>query len=428
MKLFFMTGAVMKEKRSNIAVVGGGIIGINCAYELLSLGFDVTVFDKIGVGEGCSKGNAGHFATEQVFPLADMNLLLQLPRLLLTPNSPVSFPPRYLLKVLPWLLTFIANMKPSKKRAHTKALKALNEKSIASYQLLLASINASHLITCNGSLLVFEHTPAKQVAAIAQHYAEHGVSLKILNKEQCHDLEPNLSARINQAIFFTDVAHTIDPYLLCKAIAEACIDRGGTFLNTDISSIQTNADSVTLHAENTHHQFDKVIIATGAWSKQLLSPLGYKVPLEAERGYHYQLGNRVTLNRPVACAERKFIITPMVKGLRCAGVVEFSGLGTSGNVQRAAALLEQAKQILTRVPNKLSGEQVDHMWEGVRPSLPDSLPVICQAPKHQNLFFAFGHQHLGLTQGAITGKLIGQLVTGQSTEIDTSPYCISRFN
>lgn len=174
--------------------------------------------------------------------------------------------------------------------------------------------------------------------------------------------------------------------------------------------------------------FDQLVIATGAWSKPLLGSIGYKLPIEAERGYHYQLGQGVHLNRPVASAERKFIITPMSDGLRLAGTVEFSGLNAKPNYRRAMALFNHAKYLLKQMPNELPGDQELYQWQGARPSLPDSLPVIGKAPKHDNIYLALGHQHLGLTQGTITAKLIHQCITKQETDIDISPFAISRFN
>ncbi len=418
----------MNNANRKVAIIGAGIIGTNCAFELQQLGFDVTLFDRSGIGEGCSKGNAGHFATEQVFPIAEVDLLTQLPKMLLDPQGPISLRFSYIIKMLPWCLSFINQMRSGKRLANINALKALNEHAISHYQNLLKKINAEHLITCNGSLLVFEKTSLSEIERIANQYKAEGIALSILDKAQCQAIEPNLSENIMFAIHFTDVAHTIDPYLLCKTIADYVIERGGQFISAKVTRIEVDQHFATVHASNNSYQFDQVVLATGAWAKELIEPLGYKVPIEAERGYHYQLGNNVQLNRPVASAERKFIITPMAKGLRCAGTVEFSGLYSDANPRRSYLLGQQAKHLLAINPEQLSGDQSLHQWHGPRPSFPDSLPVIGKAYLHDNLFFALGHQHLGLTLGAITGKLIGQAMTGKTTDINLSPFCLSRFN
>ena len=179
-------------------------------------------------------------------------------------------------------------------------------------------------------------------------------------------------------------------------------------------------------AGNTSLAFDKAVIAAGAWSKRLLTPLGYKLPLDTERGYHLMLQNHPTMSRPVASFERKMIMTPMAGGLRLAGTVEFAGLYAKSNMQRALMLGSHAENLLQDLHcGDVSEKQC---WMGMRPSLPDSLPVIGQAPRHQHIYLALGHQHLGLTQAAITGNLIAQIIQQQPTSIDVAPFCISRFN
>ena len=209
---------------------------------------------------------------------------------------------------------------------------------------------------------------------------------------------------------------------------------GMTFNQTSVESIQQTKQGVVIRTELADLKFDTCVVATGAWSKSLLKSLGYSLPIEAERGYSLSCAmashESSMLSRPVASAERKFIITPMDKVLRLSGTVEYAGLTTAANYQRASMLLKNAKYILARLPEQSSSDnaEVNEPWVGCRPSLPDSLPVICQAPQHDNIFLALGHQHLGLTQGAITGKLISQLISGEETDIDVSPFCISRFN
>ncbi len=427
------------SQTKNVAVIGAGIVGVNCALALQMQGYQVTLFDKEAIGAGCSKGNAGHFATEQVFPLAEPSLLMQLPKMLLDPLGPVSLSPKHFIKVLPWFMQFFNNMRAEKRANNSTALKALNKQAIEYYKPLLKSANAQHLLVSNGSLLVFEKTAFKRVVAMSEHYQQAGVAVKLLNRKQTLSLEPNLNDNINHALFFTDVGHTTDPLALCMALADFAKSLGMDFKQLPIDNIEQVESGVVINKRNENHFFDHCVVATGAYSKKLLKGLGYHLPIEAERGYSLSLSvannEQALLSRPVASAERKFIITPMENMLRLSGTVEYAGLHTKANNKRADMLLKNAEFVLNKLPeqtysmgescaNKINGER----WMGCRPSLPDSLPVICQAPQHKNIFFALGHQHLGLTQGAITGKLIGQLVSGQETDIDVTPFCISRFN
>ena len=421
-----------------IAVVGAGIVGVNCALALQMAGYQVTLIDKEGVGEGCSKGNAGHFATEQVFPLADPALLLQLPKMLCDPLGPVALSPMHFIKAIPWFMQFFNNMRKTKRTDNSAALKVLNNQAIEYYKPLLKAANAEHLLTTNGSLLVFEKTNYKQVEAIYKHYKEAGIAVDILDRIQVLALEPNLHPNIKHALYFTEVAHTADPLAICVVLAEYAKQLGMKFEQVCVETIEQTASGAVINKMTNKLEFDACVVATGAWSKNLLKQLGYNLPIEAERGYSLSLSlaenESNLLSRPVASAERKFIITPMDKVLRLSGTVEYAGLEAQANNKRADMLLKNAEFVLDKLPqqtvmnNKNHNENNRERWMGCRPSLPDSLPVICQAPQHQNIFFALGHQHLGLTQGAITGKLISQLVSEQKPDIDLTPFCISRFN
>ena len=422
-----------------VAVVGAGIVGINCALALQMQGYQVTLIDKEDIGAGCSKGNAGHFATEQVFPLAEPGLLPQLPKMLLDPLGPVALSPKHFVKAIPWFLQFFNNMRTSKRAKNTQALQSLNKQAIEYYKPLLEAANAEHLLVCNGSLLVFENTNYKAVVAIHEHYQQAGIAVQLLNKEQAFALEPNLNTNTSYALYFTEVAHTGDPLAICIALADYAKDLGMEFKQLTVKNIEESRTGAVVIGEmdNGDYEtayFDRCVVATGAYSKTLLKTLGYQLPIEAERGYSLSISlaenEAPLLSRPVASAERKFIITPMNNKLRLSGTVEYAGLSAKANNKRADMLLKNADFVLKELPEKAvsSNESDRERWMGCRPSLPDSLPVICQAPQHPNIFFALGHQHLGLTQGAITGKLISQLISGQTPDIDLTPFCISRFN
>jgi len=424
-------------KKKSVGVIGAGIIGINCAIELQALGYSVTIIDKDGIGEGCSKKNAGHFATEQVFPLADPKVLFQIPKMLLDPLGPMALSPKYFPKAFPWFLRFIFNMRKKTFLKNSDALKMINNCAIDYYLPLLEKANAEHLLTKLGSLLVFEQTPFKRVQQEFEHYRNAGVPVELLKQDELRSLEPNLSTNVTYGLYFTDVAHTSCPYEICTALANYGESLGMNYTRLQVNEIQQHNDCVKLSCANSHGatetslEFDHVVVAAGAWSKKLLNQLGYQLPLEVERGYSLDVysTNKNPISRPIASFNRKFIMTPMAHGLRLSGTVEFAGLKQKANMKRAEMLYEHAKDVLNSPPisnEKTSNEE--QKWMGFRPSLPDSLPVIGKAPKHNRICFALGHQHLGLTLGAITGKLIGQVVSKQKTDISLKPYCISRFN
>lgn len=413
------------EDKQSIAIIGAGIVGICTALYLQKAGNKVTLYDRDGIAQGASKGNAGHFATEQIFPLADISLLPQVPKMLLDPLGPFRIRMSYLLQAMPWFLRFLSNMRKTKFERNKQALKALNESAIAAFQPLIESAKLEHLFTTQGSLLVSEQEDDNALRQVYQEFKNNGVAVSFLDKKQLQALEPNLNEQVNYAIYFKQVGHTADPELLSTSLYKHFVEQGGNFVQTGINEVTESKEHIQLHNGTNTFQHSKVIVATGAWSKSLAQQLGYKVPLDTERGYHLMLPEQDCLSIPVASLERKFIMTPMSTGLRLAGTVEFAGLKAPADDARAHALLPHAKAMLKQ-PLAHNAKTLPN-WMGFRPSLPDSLPVIGPATQHNNIYFAFGHQHLGLTQAAITGKVIAELIAGKPTSLDLSPYCISRF-
>lgn len=414
--------------KERVTIIGAGVIGLANAIALQQAGFKVTLVDKEGVAAGASSGNAGHFATEQVFPLADPAMLIKLPGMLLDPLGPFRIQPRYFHRALPWFMRFLHNMLPSKRWTNSQGIKALNQHSIAAWQALVKTCQCESLLTLNGSLLVFETTPYDVIQKTYDSYADAGVTVKLISGHDARLLEPDLSENVSYALYFTDVGHTEDPTALCEALANTFIERGGELLLETVNSVTSN-DTAHIQVETAAGSqiiTDKVLLCTGAWSKPLAKQLGFSVPLETERGYHLMMPQNSRLSRPVASFERKFIITPMAQGTRLAGTVEFGGLVAPLVAARADCLLPHAKALL---PEVLASAKIEdgQRWMGFRPSMPDSLPVVGRSPKHANVFFSFGHQHLGLTWAAISAQLLTQQVTDVETDIAMHPYRIERF-
>lgn len=413
------------RKNQHVAVIGAGIVGVCCALNLQRQGFDVTLLDKDGVAQGCSKGNAGHFATEQIFPLADKSLLSDLPKILFNPSGPLKIKLSYFLNILPWLVRFILNMRPSMAKRNTAALTSLNEAAIEAYDDLLKHTGLSNNLLKKGSLLTFENTQNKDIEITKRKYLDGGVNVEWLNKSQLRELEPSISDVITSALYFPDVGHTEDPEQFCISLFDQFVLNHGKLVNANVDSIKQVNNEVLIKTEESILHFDKVVVAAGAWSKKLVKNLGYKIPLDTERGYHLMLETHPALGRPIASFERKMIMTPMKHGLRLAGIVEFAGFNPKKNKNCAKILFENGTKIIDGIDS--NSRDVEKMWMGLRPSFPDSLPVICQAPNHDCIYFAFGHQHLGLTQAAITGKLVASLTSSTPTCVDVTPFCISRF-
>ena len=416
----------MKTMTQDIIVVGGGIIGTSCALALQQAGQSVLLLDREAPGAGASSGNAGHIATEQVFPLASTEMLLQLPKMLFDPLGPLSIDWRYLPQITPWMLQLVNNMRPKANKHSADALSTLNRASLTAWRDLLESINRSDLLQEKGSLLVYEKPETK--ASLLKHIEKlsaYDVPVAHLNEAELHEQAPAVSKRLLGALEFPATAHVTDPLKLVDALFEAAQQQGMAYSQTDVTGGRLTEAGVELETTDGTLLCKRVLIANGAYAKPLVQALtGVKVPLETERGYHLMLPNELdTLPVAISSAERRFIMTPMQGGLRLAGTVEFAGLEREANMKRAMMLQQHAQALFDR-PLNTEGSKP---WMGRRPSLPDSLPVIDRTGPKGEVLLAFGHQHLGLTQAALTAQLITQLYLSREPTYDPAPYSLSRF-
>ncbi len=415
----------MTQSIPDVAVIGAGIIGTSIAERLQHEGKQVLLIDRTQPGEGCSKGNAGHFATDIILPLANFKTLLTVPKLLMDPTGPLTLRWSYFPKLLPWLTRFTWAAMPHKASHTIEALKVLNRPSIDKFKSLLKRTSLEALMTQKGALTVYQtEAAAKKNKQHAIFVRQHGVNVNELNGDEIREMEPSLNSSIIGGLYYPDTAHSIEPYHLVTGLADCFKQNGGQFAQQEVISIDLSDKScVQLKTEQGVVKAKEVILACGAWSKKLASGVGHNVPLETERGYHLMLpAPEANLTRPVSSFERSFVMTPMQEGLRLAGTVELAGLDAPEDYARSTALFNHASSLI----DKLSDENATK-WMGHRPSLPDSLPVIDRSSIDRRMLFAFGHQHLGLTQAAMTADLMADLILCKQQSVDIKPYSIERF-
>ncbi|KIP91391.1 NAD(P)/FAD-dependent oxidoreductase [Pseudomonas fluorescens] len=410
----------------DIAVVGAGIIGVACALRLARQGLRVVVIDQQEPGHGASFGNAGHLATEQVFPIADVSILKRLPAMLMDPMGPLRLDWKYLPRALPWFTRLLLNLRPEPFQQTVAGLRALNESSLDAWQRLLGDIQRTDLLKIDGSLLVFEKPESGQaIEALQTRLKQQQVPVDYWHAGAIRETAPQLSEQLQGGLFFPRTGHFLDPYRVVCALVEAARSSGVSFLRQQVQGGYVQENGVLLVTGNGGVTARRVLLACGAHSAKLTAALtGKQVPLDTERGYHLMLPNEHDrLPFPVTSLERKFIMTPMSEGLRLAGTVEFAGLERPANMARAWQL-QRLSQGLFRHDLNADGATP---WMGFRPSLPDSLPVIDQVCDGKVLL-AFGHQHLGLTQAAVTAEMIGQMVSGAAGELpNADAYRLARF-
>ncbi|EJL99916.1 MULTISPECIES: NAD(P)/FAD-dependent oxidoreductase [unclassified Pseudomonas] len=413
----------------DIAVVGAGIIGVACALRLARQGLRVVVIDQQQPGHGASFGNAGHLATEQVFPIADASILKRLPAMLMDPMGPLRLDWKYLPRALPWFTRLLLNLRPAPFQNTVAGLRALNESSLEAWQRLLADIQRPDLLKIDGSLLVFERPESRQaIQALQSRLLQQQVPVDYWQAGAIRETAPQLSEQIQGGLFFPRTGHFIDPYRVVCELVEAAKASGVNFVQQQVQGGHVQEHGVALITGNGALTASRVLIACGAHSAKLTAALtGKKVPLDTERGYHLMLPQEHDrLPFPVTSLERKFIMTPMSEGLRLAGTVEFAGLEKPPSMERAWQLHRLSQGLFRQ---DLSAEAATP-WMGFRPSLPDSLPVIDQVCGGKVLL-AFGHQHLGLTQAAVTAEMVVRMTRADAIPATAlpsgTPYRLARF-
>lgn len=414
-----------QARKPEAIVIGAGIVGLCTAYHLLAMGVSVTVIDPGAPGAECSSGNAGSIASGAVAPLAMPGVLKQAPRMLLDPTGPLYLPASYLLTVAPWMVRFVAASRPARVAQIAQALHALLGDATTQHKAIAAKAGCRELIAETGQLHLYPDQASleKDNAGWALK-KQHGLDARHVTGEEIRALEPALGPIYQTGYYLPDQLWVREPQRYATVIAEHLKTRGVRFIRDRVQRLARDTSGWRVGAQSGDYCAVQVVVAAGAWSAQLLRPLGVKVPLETQRGYHLRFPHGgVELQRIVVLADRKVFMTPMQQGLRVAGTVEFGGLQRAPSSPRAQLLAAHAKAGLPGLDIRAATE-----WMGHRPCLPDSLPVIGELPGHTGLWCAFGHGHLGLTGSAGTGRLLALAMSGSvDAQRDLLPFSISRF-
>jgi len=428
-------------------VVGAGIVGICTALYLQEKGRQVTLIDPMPPGEGTSSGNAGIISVGSVHPEAMPGIWKEIPHMLMQRMAPIALRPAYAPRLLPWFARFLASSSVAKADQSSAAISALSSRALDFLQPLVNKAGAQALLRQEGTLYINE-TPSQFAAAKlnCSYYQRRNVDYQLVDGTELTDLEPNLRSGLAGAVLVPAGAQTLSPLALSRSLFKLFQQQGGEFITAEVTGFKLEGKRVT--ALYTDHEMSfnqvhsnqvpsnqvpsnqvlcrEVFITAGAYSKTLAKQLGSTVPLDTERGYSLDLPMPgIELKRPLLFAGRAFAATSMMEGLRLAGTVEFAGLKAAPNYQRAHNLAQQAAYLFPRL-NAAEGENEGKPWMGFRPSVPDTVPVISASPHFDNAFFGFGHGHLGLTQGAVTGAMLSALAVGEDCPLAISPFRVDR--
>ena len=347
------------------------------------------------------------------------------PKWLLDPAGPLTVRWSYMPRMLPWLGKFLGAGAPGRLPAIADAMLAVNRPSLDLYHQLLAGSGDEALVKDCYYLHVSRHDGGADPNDLAWRLRrERGVPFEALSGDQVREIEPALSPDIKSAIMIRQQGRTLNPGRLGKVLAAKAQAMGVRFPLAEVRGIVPLPDGgYRIDIEGGSHAAGTVVLAAGAWSARLLGPLGVRVPLEAERGYHLIFKDPgITLTHSIMDADNKFVTSSMEMGVRSAGTAEFAGIDAAPDYRRAQVFVGHSKSLL---PALNTEETVE--WMGRRPSPPDSVPYIGEVPGYPRLFHGFGHGHLGLTGAPMTGRMVAALATEEPLNIDMKPYRLDRF-
>jgi D-amino-acid dehydrogenase len=416
----------MAELKADVVVLGAGMVGVSAALHLQQRGRNAILVDRHELaGEETSFGNAGLIESASVFPYMFPRDFAQILQYALNRSPQVRYRLSDLPYSLPWLLRYFLASSPDRALHSAMAELPLIRRSLIEHEALIAEAGVPELLRKTGWLKLFR-SDASLANAVrdVERARQYGVEGEVLDAKAVAAREPNLTGEFTGAIYFPSPGFIPDPGALAKAYTALFKRKGGRFVVGDARTLEQDAGRWRVSGPEGGIVAREVVVALGPWSDLVFGPLGYSIPLGIKRGYHLHLAPRgnAVLNQPVLDFDLGFLLAPMNRGIRLTTGVEFAR-------RDAPCTPVQIKQALPRARALFPlGEAIDAKpWMGARPCLPDMLPVIGKAPRHAGLWFDFGHQHHGLTLGPATGRLLAEMMTGETPFADPRPFAAARF-
>jgi D-amino-acid dehydrogenase len=395
----------MKRISTDIAVVGGGVIGLAIALRLRADGREVIVIEPNEPGSGASYGNAGTVADYAIIPVGTPSVLRNFLSLILSPDSPLAVRTSALPTLFPWLARFAYESLPHRYRGNAGRIAELVSDASSAWTEFAAEINASNFLSAKGCLYLYETRKAFKAAgadiALRRNY---GVSQELLSAGEVARLEPRLTG-FEGGVFFPNAINLSDPGEVMRLLTAAVKRAGVEFVQASVTNIVRERSGLRIAASACELRVRTVVIAAGAHSRKLAASLGDPVRLDTERGYHveYDMPD-LPVERPVCPTAHGFYFCPMQGRLRVAGLVELGGLTAPGNPRLTQALVRNARRFFPELGTP------SRSWLGFRPSMPNSVPVIRPSKGGRDVILAFGHGHIGLTLAPRTAQLVSAML------------------
>lgn len=408
-----------------VIVVGAGIVGVSTALNLIRDGHRVTLLDRDGPAAGTSYGNGGVLASCAMVPVTGPGLIAKAPRMLLDPDQPLFLRWSYLPKLMPWLVRYLGNANASDTTRIAAAIAGVVGDSLQEHQALAKGTKAEKWIApCDYMYLYRSRADFEADQFSWALRRKHGFTWDELEGEALAAYDPCFAPDLRLGVRMGDHGRITNPGAYVEDLCEVFQALGGQYQRATVQKIVVEAGELSgVKTQDSLLSCDACVLATGVWSGPLAKALGIKVHLEAERGYHIDLFEPSVMPRTaIMFAAGKFVATPMEGRLRLAGVVEFGGLEAGPSRAPFDLLRKSARAAMPTL--KWSREET---WMGHRPATTDSIPVIGEAPAARGVYLGFGHQHIGLTSGPKTGRLLAQLISGRKPNLDLAPYSPARF-
>jgi len=420
-----MTGRGGTVSGRTALVLGAGMVGVSCALALQKRGYAVTLVDRREPGRETSYGNAGVISRSSIMPLNNPGLWANLPRYLGNRHAAVRYRLGHLAARPGWIISFLNEARPVRLAARVAALESLIAPALPLHKRLMTEAGIAWRLRDTGFLELWRSEKGRAAASARQAFlADHGVRTDALDRQGLSALEPSLNPIFSTALLHQDSASVDWPGAVVAAYAALFAARGGTVLCDEVSSVARVGERWRAAGRAAQHEADILVVALGPWSADLLRPLGLKVPLGAERGYHrhYKPVSGRFLDRPIYDVEASYMLAPMELGLRLTSGVELAHRDAPDDHAQIEQVLPRAREAFPL------GEPIDDTtWRGSRPTLPDSLPMIGPAPRHPGLWLAFGNQHIGFSTGPVTGEILAALVNGEAPPADPHPFRPERY-
>jgi D-amino-acid dehydrogenase len=413
----------MSDNKLDVVVLGAGIVGVSAAYAVRQQGLSVVLVDRREPGSETSYGNAGILSSGSISPLNNASLWSALPKYLSNRHAALRWNIGWTLRNADWVIQFLANATPSRTRPRATALHGLIGASLKLHRDWIVKAGAANRIRETGWLKAWRGDAIEAAKREQALLTEFGIESQLLDRQAISALEPSIVPVYKVGLLHTQTASVDSPGNVVKAYAKMLAGEGGEIRQSEIKSIvpadggwRVVLDDATLIARH-------VVVALGPWSADILRPLGYRVPLAFERGYHreFKPNPARSLQRPIHDADGSFLMTPMEQGIRVTSGVELTDRDAPSSFAQIDAVEPLAREVVE------FGEQVGDTWRGARPTLPDSLPMIGPAPRHAGLWLAFGNQHIGFTTGPATGAAIAAMIKGTPPPYDVTAFAPSRY-